>query len=271
MAEEKKIDVPSEEGQTSEQPSAGTEADSGKESSEALSQVPDNFKGKSEQELIKMYQNAEKKIGEQSGEVKEARETKKNVEILLGAISSDPDRYKTAQDWIQNYLYGEDQETDKKPGEGGEGVKTAVQTQQSDDTRRVVRNTILTNFYKGKGLDKLPDNERKTEQQKLGNAFAELLDPGGKKPVGKLIEDVPLDKLQGYLESSYIVANREKILKEGQLQGLLSAEENRQASIGSLSSSSEGKGGTPLTPEEKRVADSLGVPHEDYAKNKPQG
>ena len=107
MSEKENGDVPSdkEEGQTSEPASGSPDPGSAKKpDGEALSKVPDTLKDKSAEELVQMYQNLEKKLGEQSSEVKEAREAKKNVEILLGAIYADPKRYEQASTWIIDFL-----------------------------------------------------------------------------------------------------------------------------------------------------------------------
>jgi len=266
MAKDDK-DVPSEdEGQTSEQPPESVSSETGEEKTdEAPLEVPDKLQGKSVEELTKAYQNLEKKLGEQSAEVKEARQIKKDSEILLSSIYSDPTRYKQVVDWMKDYLGGKT-ETPK----GGEEAKTGSTpeaTPQADDTRRALQNQMLVDFYRKHGLDKLPDDERKSEQGKLATAFADILDPGGTKPVQQLLNSVPLDRLPKFLEGAYVLANVDKLAGQG--KGLLTAEENRQASIGSLSAAS-GTGGesTTLTPEERAVASRMGISAEDYIKAK---
>jgi len=265
---DKKNDVPSEEGQTEPKPSGGVSPDSGdKPTDEAPLEVPKHLEGKKVKELIEMQKNLEKKLGEQSSEVKEARETKKNVEVLLGAIYADPKRYKEASAWIKSYLGGETQ-AKAEPSEVGEEAKTGTQPVKVDDTRRALQNQIFADFYKRRGLDKLSAEERKGEQTKIATAFAELIDPGGTKSTNQLLDEVPLDRLPKYLESAYILANTERIAKEAGQKGLLAAEEKRQASIGTLPSSS-GKGEkVTLTPAEQAVAKKMGVKPEDYAKEK---
>jgi len=219
-----------------------------------------------------MHQNLEKKLGEQSSEVSEAREAKKNIEVLLGAIYSKPEHYQQATSWIKEFL-GQPQE-EAKPSGGSEEAKTGAQPKAEekpkvDDTRRALQNQILADFYKRHGLDKLPDDERKQEQAKIATSFAELADPGGTKSVSVLLDEVPLDRLPKYLESSYLLSSQERIAKESAQKGLLTAEEKRQASIGSLTSAGgERAGKMALTPKERAVAEKLGVSPEDYAKSK---
>lgn len=267
MAKDDKT-VPSDEGQTEQKPSGGVSPDSGnKPADEALLEVPGHLKGKEVKELVQMYQNLEKKLGEQSSEVKDARETKKNVEILLGAIYANPKRYQEASDWIKDYLGGGTQ-AKAEPSEKGEEAKTGTQPVKVDDTRRALQNQILADFYKRHGLDKLSAEERKGEQTKVATAFAELIDPGGTKSTNQLLDEVPLDRLPKYLESAYVLANTERAVEEGRQKGLLAAEEKRQASIGTLPSSTGKEGKVTLTPAEQAVAKKMGVKPEDYAKQK---
>ena len=266
--------VPSEEGQTQpEQPSEGTDSGSGVENSEVPSQIPDHLKGKSEQELIQMYQNAEKKIGEQSSEVKrsrdevaKAKEAEKNVEILLNALQADENLYQQVQKGVQSYL-----NPDTSSSEGNDGADSAVRNNVSDDTRRTLQNQIVSNFYGKYGIDKLDDGGRQQEQAKLGNALANILDPSGKKSIKQVLDQVPLDQLDGYLESAYIVANKEKIMKNAESRGILNAQQNQSASIGSLGGGSADSNQATLSPAERQVAAKLGVSESDYLKSKQKG
>jgi len=270
MVDDKK-DVPSKEGQTSEQPSGGVDPGSGKKGNEAPS-LSDALRGKSVEEISQMYQNLQKKLGEQSSEVKDAREAKKNMEILLSAIYADPKRYETASGWIRDHL-GASTQGETKTGEGGEEAGTKAKPEvkpKADDTRRALQDQMLTNFYKSKGIDRLTGEERKKEQLKVGTAFAELVDPGGTKPVAQLFNEVPLDRLPKYLESAYVFANREKIESESRQKGLLAAEERSQASIGTLSSTGGDEKGISLSPKERAAAEKMKVSPEDYAKKKAE-
>jgi hypothetical protein len=219
-----------------------------------------------------MYQDAEKKIGEQSAEVHSVREKEKaiaeqekNMQVLLNAIYADPKNVESATSWINRYL-GVDQQAEST--ESGEGSGKSSLGESSDDTRKTLQNLILADFYKRHGLHQLSPDERKAEEAKLAGSFAELLDPGGKKPMRKLLNEVPLDRLDKYLEKAYRDVNYDKVMSDARMKGLLSAEENRQASIGSLSSSGAKGGSIALSPEEKQVADRLGISYEAYAKSK---
>lgn len=264
-----KKDVPSDEGQTKQKPSGGVSPGNGEPTDEAPLEVPEHLKGKEVKELVQMFQNLEKKLGEQSSEVKEARETKKNVEVLLGAIYQDPKRYEQASGWIRDYLGVKPQE-EAEPSKDDEGAKTGTQPTKVDDTRRALQIQILADFYKRHGLDKLAVEERKVEQTKIANTFSELVDPGGTKSVAQLLNEVPLDRLPKYLESAYVVANSERFAQESRQKGLLAAEEKRQASIGTLPSTTgkPGEGIPTLTAQERAVAQKLKISPEKYAKQK---
>jgi phage I-like protein len=280
MTDNTKTSVPSTEGQTqTEQPSGGTEPGSGKkQDSEVPSQIPDNLKGKSEQELIQMYQGLEKKIGEQSEEVNQARkkvknaeESEKNIQVLMSTLQSDEKLYKQVQQGINKYLYGDTEDTSSAEGNGDAGKTTRKQGKVPDDTRRTVQKQIVSNFYNKYGIDKLDADGFKQEQGKIGNALANILDPSGKKSIRQIFNEVPLDQLDGYLESAYIVANKDKIKKSAETAGILNAQQNKSASIGSLSSSTGEGGSTTLTAEERIVAKNLGVSDKDYLESKQKG
>ena len=271
MNEEKK--VPSEEGKTKEQSSEGVNSGNDKnKSDEALSNVPEHLRKKDRSELVKMYRNLEKKLGEQSAEVKGARETKKQVSSLLNSIYADPKRVSTVQKWIQQYYGYQTDNNDKKretdsSNESGDGTSDKTARNQSDDTRRTLQDQIFADFYKKHGVDKLSKEERKQEQTKLAVSFANMVDPSGKKTMAQILDSMPLNTLGSQLENAYVIANKDKFMSKLNKDSAAAAE-NRRASIGSFSSESGGDSEVRLTAKEREVAKKIGVSPEAYAKNK---
>ena len=230
------------------------------------SEVPVEFQGKNLAEVVKSYQELQKKLGEQSEEVHEAREAKKNVETLLGAVYSKPENYNLAKGWISDYL-GVPQ--DKTPLQGSEEAKPASSPEQ-DDTRRAVQTQIIEGFYQRYGINRLPEAERKEVIGKIANQFADFVDPGGNKPVSKLLADIPLDRLPRMLENSYKLVNTDKLREQGKLEGLLAQAENREASIGTIHGGGSQQRSVELSADEREVAGNLGIPIEKYKKRKEE-
>ena len=265
MADEIIDSVPSVEGQT---PGSDNGSNSSSQNTAQGSfQVPDHLKGKTNEEVIQMYQNLEKKLGENSSEVSEARKLKKDMEVLVNAIYQDPERFKQASKWIDSYLgisTDEKNDTDtSKTGTQNEGKP------QSDDTRKYLQDKSLVEFYQKHGIDKLPAEERKSYQSKIAQTLAELQDPGGTKSFSQIFDAIPVNKLSQYLDASYKVAFPDEYARRISSSSQLDEEENRFASIGSMGASSSGDTGRGLSAEEKFMAQKLGMSESEYLKNKP--
>jgi len=242
------------------------------ESTEAPSQLPEKFKGKSADEIVKAYVELEKKLGEQSKTVEESRKLKEETDTMLRAIWSNPDLYRQVEEGINKYISGETLPDTKKPSkkDGGEEAKNDVITSQISDMRRAQENRILNEFFTKFGYNNLPQDKRQEKNKTLVLSLAEMIDPGGKKPLKQILSEVSLDKLPKYLENAHFLANKEDLIEQGKTSALISAEENRAASIGSFSATSNvGKSDSvSLTKREREVAQKMGISDEDYAKQK---
>ena len=100
-------------------------------------------------------------------------------------------------------------------------------------------------------------------------ALADMVDPGGKKPIKQILAEIPLSRLPRYLENAHFIANREQVVAQAKRSALLNQQTNEDASIGSFSASS-GKAelGVTLSNREREIARKQGISEEDYAKNK---
>lgn len=267
---------PPEEDKGKVQAPAGTETgQAAGKTGEAPSQLPEKFRGKTPDEIAKAYVELERKLGESSTEVEEARKLKEQFDPLLRAIWSDPDLYRQVEAGIQKVITGETLPESRKPAvkqpqKGDEEDKERIRSEMAD-LRRSEENRVLNEFYTKFGYNSLPANERQEKNKVLAVALAELLDPGGKKPLKQVLSDVPLDKLPKFLENAHFLANKDSLFEQGRRSALLSEEENRAASIGSFAASS-GKSAPDvrLTQSEREIAQKMGVSEDAYLKRKRQ-
>lgn len=275
MPDEKK-DSPSESEKQEEKEQEGLEESGSsktKTDTEApLKKTPEKLKGKSAEEITKMYLEAEKKIGEQSTSVAEAKKLKEQTDVMLKAIWSDPDLYRKVESGINTYLSGEklpDTRKKTKPKKGGEEAKGTEMSPEVADIRKATENRILGEFRSNLGYNNLPAKESQEKFTKTAVVLAELLDPSGKKSVKEIVAGVPLDRLPKYLRYAHRIAHSADAEKQATRSALASAEENKAASIGSFpASSGKAKGKIQLSNRERKTALAMGISEEDYAKQK---
>lgn len=234
---------------------------------EALSQeLPENLKGKSPEEITTMYRNLEKKLGEQSGEVKSARDTQEKMNLVLQAIWRNPDLYRGVEREIQSLAKGEAVLTDRTPDE--DGKKEAGKPQEASkgtDERRYLENQIISEFQKKFGLERLSVQERQELMNKVSTTWANMLDPKGRKTKQELLASVELDTLPTQLENAYWLAHKESLVSRGNLPY------QDTASVGSMpTGSGRSENGVELSPKEREMAEKLGVSPDKYIKRKQQ-
>jgi len=275
MADEKK-DSSSEPDRKQEEKEQEGKEESGtsetKKDTEAPLKLPEKLKGKSAEEITKMYLEAEKKIGEQSTSVSEARKLKEQTDVMLKAIWSNPDLYRQVESGINAYLSGEklpDTRKKTKPKEGGEEAKGTEMSPEVADIRKASENRILGEFRKELGYDNLKPKDGQEKFTKTAVVLAELLDPSGKKSVKEIVAGISLDRLPKYLRYAHRIAHSADAVEQAKRSALASAEENKAASIGSFpASSGKAEGKIQLTNRERETASKMGISEEDYAKNK---
>lgn len=218
--------------------------------------LPEKLQGKSPQEVAKMYLQLEKKFGEHSKEVEDARQYLKERDILDQAVTRNPELFKMLEKEI-NTLRGS-QKTEEGSGEAGK-----VDPQVAD-LRRAEENRVITDFQQKFAIDKLPSDERQDLMKKISTQFADLVDPGGRKSISQVLTETKLNQLPKLLENSYWLCKKESLMDQGKLP------DQDLASIGGISSSSSGKSGTEggLTERERDIALKLGVEPDKYLKQK---
>lgn len=239
-------------------PPSSSGGESGQSVAKAPSKLPKSLEGKSVDEIAEMYVNAEKKLGEQSTEVKEAREKKKQIDVLLLALHKNPDLYQKVDKAVRK-LQGMDEES---TSDGGEKDPSHPKT-ENDDVRSERQTSIIGEFEKNYGLNKIPKEQRDKLNAEIGNELCELFDPTGTKTVREVLLSIPVNKLSKYLDKAYKLA-RPKVFTDDEMFG-----EDDFSSIGGFSAGgSKSKSNHGLTPEELKTAEKLGVSPDKYAKQK---
>lgn len=234
-------------------------------------QLPEQYRGKTAEQLAKMHMEAEKKMGEQSAEVAEARKkvdealklqtdaakARETLQELTSLIYDDPEHIKAVEGWYAKKTG----KSDQKPGDkttstdGSSPSPSPVQ----DDTRGALQDQIFDEFYAKTGIDKLPAKEKQEALQKVSSEFADLFDPTGKMSISQIVAQRPLKSLRRDLNNAYKLADIGESPQSNAAQ-----HENDQAAIGSLSGKIIREDEVTLTPAEEEMAKNLGISPEKY-------
>lgn len=241
---------------------------------EAPYQLPEKFKGKTPDQIAKAYVDLEKKLGEQSTTVKEAKKIQEQTDTLLRAIWANPDLYRQVETGIKEYTEGKQLPDTrlKKPSDLKKGGEEAPEQEVPDDLsdlKRAEENRVLDEFFTKFGYKNLSDKERKDAYARVAMSIAELVDPAGKRPIREILSSIPISKLPKYLENAHFIANKGQLVESAKRSALLDQRSNEEASIGSFAASSgKSKVGVPLSNREREIAQKLGVSEDEYAKRK---
>lgn len=223
----------------------------------------DKLKDKTPEELVKMYGDAERKIGELSSKDKQNDELIRQMNVILAAIGDSPDREELVKNWINGYV------------EKSQGKKTPVETKKEEpkpsgditDVRHQQENEITRRFEEKYGINKLDAEKRKEMNGKIGNALWAVADPLGKYEKWEdLLAAIPITKLEDLMERAYFEANRgaieAKIAEAGEIPGVT------MGRIAGATLPTEEM--TKLTANEEQVAKKLGISSEKYLERKKQ-
>ncbi len=244
------------------------------------SQLPEQYRGKSAEELAKMHMEAEKKLGEMSSEVADARkkgdealklqadavQARQTLQELTELIYADPERIKAVEGWYAKKTgqsAGQQQDGSKSPSDGSS--PSSQTSPQVEDTRRALQDQIFDEFYGKHGIDKLPTKEKQEALQKISLQFAELFDPTGRKTISQIVAERPLTSLRRDLEKSFKLAD----ISESP-QGSDAQAQNDMAAIGSMVGKTIREGDMRLSPQEEKMANNLGISPEKYLERKKQ-
>lgn len=254
-------------------PPASSSAGQGSPSTEAPYNLPEKFQGKSPADIAKAYVDLEKKLGEQSKTVEEARALQEQTDTLVKAIYSDPDLYRQVENGVRKYTTGEklpDERSNPKD-KGDEAQKPPKVDPIISDLKMVEENRIINKFMSDYGYTGLDEKTRKDSYAKLATTLAEIVDPGGKRPMQEVLSSIPLPKLGKYLENAHFIANKEAIIAHERSAGMLRSEENKSGAIGSFAAASPARGQSiTLTSKERDIAQKMGISEEKYMEKKIQ-
>jgi len=258
-------------GQTNPPVSSG--AGQGSPSTEAPYNLPEKFQGKTPADIAKAYDELEKKLGEQSRTVEEARALQEQTDTLVKAIYSDPDLYRKVEQGVKRYTSGETlpDERSNPADKGDEARKSPKVDPIISDLKLVEENRIINKFMSDYGYTGLDEKTRKDSYAKLATTLAEIVDPGGKRPMQEVLSSIPLPKLGKYLENAHFIANKEAIIAHERQAAMLRGEENKSGAIGSFAAASPARGqGITLTNQERDIARKMGISEEKYLSKKLQ-
>jgi hypothetical protein len=212
--------------------------------------APKKFLGKYEkpEEMESAYKELETKLGQQSEEVRQAREFAAVVQPLLDEIRTDPELFKQ----LDEKLRKKDQPAQSAP-------QATNQTPDQGEMRNVAQDLILARFEEKHGIDRMSPDERKASRQAIGDMVYEL--------TGQPFTTVDLRRLGNTLENAYILANKDTLMEKSKLEALAQARGVEEGSLSSMPSS-PGKSEETLTSEESTVAEKMGLTREQYLEGK---
>lgn len=235
--------------------------------SEAPLNLPEKFKGKTPEQIAEAYVELERKLGDQSKTVEEAKVLREQTDTLIKAIWSDPELYRKVEAGVKKFTNGESL-PERDPKKGDDAPKSEVNPIVSD-LRTAEENRVLNDFFTKYGYNRLDEKSRKDSYAKLSTTVAELVDPSGKRSIKDIFASIPVTKLRAYLENAHFIANKDNIVEQARASGSLAREENDAGAIGSFAASSgKASDSVKLSSREREVARKQGISEEDYAKNK---
>ena len=206
------------------------------------------------------------KMAEELGKLKAENEALKNyqqkVDPVIQTIWSDEELFKKTTD-VHNKRLGI---TPQDPEEDKSEILPEVTkiTGQVNELRNSEVSDKINNFYTRHGVDKLDDENKKNINIKVGTILMEMLDPmNNKKDLKEVLEDVPLIKLDKFLEDAYYLATKnDQKAQEASSQSL--------GIIGSLTSQSINPDSLTLTEKERKVASQMGISEEKFLARKKE-
>lgn len=129
----------------------------------------------------------------------------------------------------------------------------------------------INGFYQRHSIDKLEEEAKKDINVRVGSVLLEMLDPmGNKKDLKQALEDVPLNKLDKFLEDAYYLVTKDTQLEQARQEGAKIASDQNRGIIGSMPSASANSDEVNLTSVEKKVAAHMGISEDKFLARKKE-
>ena len=207
-----------------------------------------------------MYLNLESEFGKRGTEL---NGQKKDMEEMQGFISKFKENPEKLFEQNQQIQQQELKVPESKVQTKEESSEESNSDPKVEQMRNAFINTSISDFKKNFGIEKLSKEKSDSLMQKITDQFADLADPSGTKNTQQILAEMDVNNLSKTLENAFWLVQKDTLKDGGPIDPDLS-------SIGGMSAnlSTGGSGGSKLTAQELKVANSLGVSEEDYLKNK---
>ena len=200
------------------------------------------------------YKNTSGQASTMAEKVKEYEKALEEYDPIIRAVWSDPELVKQVQD----KLSGKKTETKTQPNNSGSDLVDSASNAQLRVVMKQMETMTLENFFEKKKIDKLPEEEQEQVKKGIGQYLKDIVDPS----------HIDIQKLPKQLDAAYTLYKAslgESDRKDDDGEDYA----NELGKTGqSPSSSSQSTRTTPLTAEEKKVAQRMGLSEKDYAEYK---
>lgn len=153
----------------------------------------------------------------------------------------------------------------------GKDAKETPADAKIDDTRKSIENSIVQEFNRNKGIDKMNPDQRKDFNQKMFGELSFLLNPKGDKSLDQILGEVSLQTLPAVLEKAYNLATLDEQKAKSAEKAVSEATMGMPGVMGSMPSGSSPDGeDITLSPAERQIAKEMGVAEDKFLQRKKE-
>jgi hypothetical protein len=217
-----------------------------------------DIEGKTPDEIVKFVSERSEALGSTKKELEDYKSYVNTAKPYIDVISSDPELTKQVEAAYQKKYNPEPAKTETPSGE----------INKVDDTRRALENGIISQFESQRGLDKLDGDTKKEMNVKIGQELMDILDPSGTKNLNEVLSGVSLEKLPRYLDKAYKLATINDVATKAKEEAIAEISSGANGIMSSIPSSSPNASDVGLTPQERVLAERMGVSEAKWLENK---
>ncbi len=222
--------------------------------------LSEKIKGKSVEEVAKMYAEAERKMGEMSGEVGKYKETIQKFNVVLAAIGKNDERGNMVKSWVKELA----DEAENGGEDKGKKKDEATPDPTVTDVKLMEEGRIIKEFEGEYGISRMTDVEKESLRKKLGTYIKSVADPLNR--MGKpedVVKQIPVSKLRYILDQAYnqMAVDQVKADKKA-------GKTPDYGMVGMISSHELPSQENSLSKAEKHAAEKMHISEEDYLANK---